>query len=354
MSTNYEALTGLTSFRISAGSSLVHRKSIILWLYQCRTKFYQLSSGIIIFWFIVFLVHKNKLSLQTSTLIEEFNRLKTDWNTTLPACEQVESVSKGRIPIDITVPSFHTLEVNNPNLLPGGHYLPPNCTATCKIAVVVPYRNRPDQLKVFLQHIHPFLARQTVQYTIYVANQADNKPFNRGALFNAGFLEAAKDQDWDCLVLHDVDLLPEDDRNLYRCRDTETYHLMLGRNTDKYKLAYYDNLGGVVALTPSLYTKLNGFSNSFWGWGGEDDNFSERHRHYNITFVRNSQSQIGRYTMLGHKPEQPSEDRFRQLKIGRQKFESDGLNSVNYKLHDKILYPTYTNLLIKLDSPPRS
>jgi len=352
MSTNYEAISDITSFRISP-SSLVHRKSIILWLYQCKTKFYQLSSGIIIFWLIVFLVQKNKLSLQSSTLIEEFNRIKTDWNTTLPACEQVENVTKGRIPIDKTVPSFHTLEVNNPNLLPGGHYLPPNCTATCKLALVVPYRSRPDQLRVFLQHIHPFLARQYVEYTIYVAHQADNKPFNRGALFNAGFLEAAKDQDWDCLVLHDVDLLPEDDRNLYRCRDTETYHLMLGRNTDKYELAYYDNLGGAVALKPSLYTKLNGFSNSFWGWGGEDDNFSERHGHHNITFVRNSQPQIGRYTMLGHKPERPSKDRFRQLEIGRQKFESDGLNSINYTLHDKILYPTYTNLLVELDSQPR-
>ena len=32
-----------------------------------------------------------------------------------------------------------------------------------------------------------------------------------------GAVEAGKDRAWDCFVFHDVDLLPEDDRNLYRC-----------------------------------------------------------------------------------------------------------------------------------------
>lgn len=31
---------------------------------------------------------------------------------------------------------------------------------------------------------------------------------------NIGYKEAIKDYDWACLIFHDVDLVPEDDRNL--------------------------------------------------------------------------------------------------------------------------------------------
>ena len=41
--------------------------------------------------------------------------------------------------------------------------------------------------------------------------------FNRGSLINAGFLEAKARGDFDCYFLHDVDLLPLDDRNFYTC-----------------------------------------------------------------------------------------------------------------------------------------
>lgn len=47
--------------------------------------------------------------------------------------------------------------------------------------------------------------------------QAGNYPFNRAMLFNVGFVEAMKDLDWDCLIFHDVDHIPESDRNYYGC-----------------------------------------------------------------------------------------------------------------------------------------
>ena len=40
-----------------------------------------------------------------------------------------------------------------------------------RIAVIVPYRNRQQQLDAFLGHMHPFLQRQMLQYTIYVVEQ---------------------------------------------------------------------------------------------------------------------------------------------------------------------------------------
>ncbi|MEQ2199076.1 hypothetical protein XENOCAPTIV_024192, partial [Xenoophorus captivus] len=41
--------------------------------------------------------------------------------------------------------------------------------------------------------------------------------FNRAKLLNVGYMEALKEYDYNCFVFSDVDLIPMDDRNTYRC-----------------------------------------------------------------------------------------------------------------------------------------
>ena len=50
--------------------------------------------------------------------------------------------------------------------------------------------------------------------------------FNKGSLFNAGFVEIERrfPAMFDCIVLQDVDVLPEDNRISYACKDT-AWHL---------------------------------------------------------------------------------------------------------------------------------
>lgn len=43
-----------------------------------------------------------------------------------------------------------------------------------------------------------------------------------------------------------------------------------------YRLPYSMYFGGVIALTPLHYLKMNGFPNNYWGWGGEDDDIAFR------------------------------------------------------------------------------
>ena len=41
-------------------------------------------------------------------------------------------------------------------------------------------------------------------------------------------------------------------------------------------LPYSYLVGGVFAISQSHFNQVNGFSNLYWGWGGEDDDLSHR------------------------------------------------------------------------------
>ena len=43
-----------------------------------------------------------------------------------------------------------------------------------------------------------------------------------------------------------------------------------------YKLPYKYIFGGVSAMRVDHFVKTNGFSNRYWGWGGEDDDIYKR------------------------------------------------------------------------------
>ena len=41
-------------------------------------------------------------------------------------------------------------------------------------------------------------------------------------------------------------------------------------------MPYKGYFGGVSAMSTNDFKKVNGFSNKFWGWGGEDDDMRQR------------------------------------------------------------------------------
>ncbi|XP_074227088.1 sialic acid-binding Ig-like lectin 6 isoform X3 [Camelus bactrianus] len=215
----------------------------------------------------------------------------------LPNCPIISPYING--PLKVLIPENLTMEQvveKNPLVELGGQYRPPDCWTEQHTAVVVPYCGQGRQLQQLLFHLHPFLQRQQLHYAVYVVNQVNNSPFNWGKLCNVGFWEAMQEEDWDCVFFHDVNLLPEDDRNRYVC-DVFPAHVSVAIDKFNYKLPYQGYLGGVFALRPIHYLRINGFPNTYWGWDQEDNEIAARVKLSGMLLSR-PHLLFGRYHML--------------------------------------------------------
>jgi len=168
---------------------------------------------------------------------------------------------------------------------------------TTSVAIIVPFRDlhkeqkRSDHLSKFVPHMVKFLTdlqqkeRKISDFHIYIVEQSDDKrKFNRGKLLNIGFDLARKyrkggsgnssNSNHDVFLFHDVDLLPSKQLNeAYSKFPTVPHHI--ARCWDRYSNnpKYF---GGIVSFSSSDYRRINGYPNTFWGWGGEDDELQLR------------------------------------------------------------------------------
>jgi len=60
-------------------------------------------------------------------------------------------------------------------------------------------------------------------------------------LMNIGFVEALKIYDYQCFIFHDVDLIPENDNNIYNC-PKQSRHMSVAVDTFNYRLEYESRL----------------------------------------------------------------------------------------------------------------
>jgi predicted glycosyltransferase involved in capsule biosynthesis len=148
-----------------------------------------------------------------------------------------------------------------------------------KLIAIIPVRDRDQQLKEYLDHIIPIFKHQNIDYRIYIVEQSKNKPFNKAKINNIGFLESVKEnKDVERYLFNDVDNYPKDkDIIPYKTSLNSVHHF------------YGDKrwLGGFYTISKTIYEKINGYSNDFWGWGGEDGDFLNRLNVFNIPIDRN-------------------------------------------------------------------
>ncbi|CAH1795736.1 unnamed protein product [Owenia fusiformis] len=233
------------------------------------------------------------------------------------------------------------------NNVRSGGWTPP-CKPRHDLILIVPATRREEHLRVFLWHIHAFLQQQLIQYVIYVVTQVEpTNIFNKAMTMNAAFIEATKMYPYSCVIFHDVDLIPESNNWPYTC-ETPVAHLAAYVDRLHYSLPYKNAFGGVVAFQKDEFKKVNGYSNSFWGWGGEDDDLGGRVRKHSLDIVRPTRTQLS-YTMLRH-----ARDPSNKVNIGSYhviRDPDDGLKTIKYTKLDLKLHRLYTQLLVSFESP---
>jgi hypothetical protein len=117
------------------------------------------------------------------------------------------------------------------------------------------------------------------------------------------------------------------------------------------------HFGGVCAFSTTDFQYINGFSNAFWGWGGEDDNLYQRILFHNLTVSRpfdNEQSflHLMRYRTLYHKAAQPNPEWISLINQGKYQFQSDGLSNLRYKKLYLKFKPLFTHVFVNVQQHP--
>ena len=119
--------------------------------------------------------------------------------------------------------------------------------------------------------------------------QTGDGPFNRATLFNIGFKEALKFDDFKCFVFHDVDLMPENDRNEYSCPSSPR-HMSVAVDKFNYRQVPYsvfshDKLWAALTIYRIVFRagKLSGI---VWTATARNWNKSFTHIEYRAGAVR--------------------------------------------------------------------
>ena len=239
----------------------------------------------------------------------------------------------------------------------------------------------------------PVFIRQNLQFKIYLIEQTGDSIFNRAKLLNIGFHLASQESgvSWDCYFFHDVDLLIENDRNIYSCRDLNVdqnskedsknsksqqkiaKHYLHAWSKYNYRLKYSHFFGGITAINKNTMIEINGLSNNYWGWGREDDDFYHRIIDNGYKVIR-PDKKLARYFMIPHKYKGGWEgnidrsDRRRlqkkvremrkkiyakqmENKVGRDAREEkmfDGLTSLKYELIKREVYGLFERISVEI------
>ncbi|NWQ78895.1 B4GT1 galactosyltransferase, partial [Columbina picui] len=268
-------------------------------------------------------------------------------------CPEPSPLLVGALHVEFSQPvNLEEVARINPEVKAGGRFAPKDCIAVQKVAIIIPFRNREEHLKYWLYYLHPILQRQQLDYGVYVINQDGEEEFNRAKLLNIGFTEALKEYDYDCFVFSDVDLIPMDDRNTYKCY-SQPRHLSVSMDKFGFRLPYNQYFGGVSALSKEQFRKINGFPNNYWGWGGEDDDIYNRLVFKGMGISR-PDAVIGKCRMIRHsrdRKNEPNPERFDRIAHTRETMSSDGLNTLSYKVLRTDKYPLYTKITVDIGSP---
>jgi hypothetical protein len=210
--------------------------------------------------------------------------------------------------------------------------------------ILVPYRDnaakeRSAQLKLFVEH---FSKGSWKDIPVLIIEQSeDERAFNRAALLNVGARLAKK---YSHIILHDVDLLPEESLvPYYTMIPDHPVHIGTVWRT-KYTSERF--LGGILSISLKDFQRVNGYPNQFWGWGGEDDVLRNRLIRAKIPIYRPNVH--GGITELPHAQAVAMRNKREKVLADRGK---DGVHQTRWKtLHKESLASHIDKYTVELNS----
>ncbi|KAM7534798.1 hypothetical protein Aperf_G00000114123 [Anoplocephala perfoliata] len=218
-----------------------------------------------------------------------------------------------------------------------------------KVIILVPYRDRKRDLLTFMLHMTAYMRIKAIPYEIVIAEQDSRGRFNRAKLFNAALKEIIQAKPDDrlygssCFAFHDVDKIPLSLKTPYQCLFRPLQLLRYVHYKKGGRQMYRNTLGGITLFSRAHLEAMNGASNSFKGWGGEDDDLKKRvlYIHQRPLFVRFDEGQFYEEDGDTH-PRDKNEDRYKVLaRSSPQSMREDGFQQVQYTLIRRIDFENF-------------
>jgi hypothetical protein len=230
--------------------------------------------------------------------------------------------------------------------------------STKNIAIISCFRDKGDGLRElqrrrFIQIMNKIL-EPYCNFHIYIIEQSnDGELFNIGKLKNIGFELASMDQKFNHYVFSDIDTIPDYDLMDYYIKTPKNVLSLAIRGTRweekdlKNREILKPFLGALISFSSKLFTKINGYPNNFWGWGGEDDAIFNR-----LIFSGNGivnypkiggvidieESKEMKTLNIGEKLKDEVKDRIRYEKLYEdiRSWDKNGVNSLKYDILERV------------------
>jgi N-terminal region of glycosyl transferase group 7/N-terminal domain of galactosyltransferase/Sulfotransferase family len=218
-------------------------------------------------------------SLRSSLLLVQ----TVSTSSALDTSESILAPLESRIPTTTSAAST-TTTTNNIRRQDDGYrfdnlaFVKPN---PLRHAILIPYRDRPFHLELFLEYMGPYLQRHFphAHFTLWIVEQDDQELFNRAWLANVGLKEIVRQApETSCVIFHDVDLVPN--MTSHVPYTTCQWPTQLGSELQHFNwsIPYPAYCGGITSLSLRHWQLINGLGNDYIGWGGEDDDLYHRLR----------------------------------------------------------------------------
>ena len=191
--------------------------------------------------------------------------------------------------------------------------------------ILIPERNREHQIDKAIDNIKKQFAKCNSTYTIIFIHQNNKYEFNRGKLINIGVLLAKKyNIKFDYIIMHDIDMWAIDYYDYSYTYGIVFFNGDILNYDNKNEIKKYFYKGAINIISLDNYLKINGFSNEFFGWGAEDDNFYFRALKFNLNIyyrIGNFITEINEHGYNANKYFNENANKYNVIK------EDDGINT---------------------------